>query len=49
MQKPFARGKKISEEFKNEIFPLNYDEEEKREHRNKEEKNKIRDENTLID
>ena len=40
---------KIIEGFRNGIFPLNYDEKEEQESRDKEEENKIRNENGLID
>ena len=50
MQKKNYKGReKIIEGFKNEIFPLNYDEEEKKESTNKKEENDIRNENGLID
>ena len=49
-QKKFCkRREKIIEGFENGIFPLNYDEEEQQELRDKEEENKIRDEYGLID
>ena len=48
MQKIFTRiGKKLLKSLK--IFPLNFDKKEKQELRDKEEENKIRDENGLID
>ena len=40
---------KIIEGFKNGIFPLNYDEREEQESRDKEKENKIRNKNGLID
>ena len=40
---------KIIEGFRNGIFPLNYDEKEEQESRDKEEQNKIRNKNGLID
>ena len=50
MQKKNYKGReKIIEGFKNEIFPLNYNEEEKKESTNKKEENDIRNENGLID
>ena len=50
MKKKNYKGReKIIEGFKNEIFPLNYDEEEKKESTNKKEENDIRNENGLID
>ena len=50
MQKKNYKGReKIIEGFKNEIFPLNYDEEEEKESTNKKEENDIRNENGLID
>ena len=50
MQKSFTRAeKKVIERFKNEIFPLNYDEEEEQEFRDKEKENNLIDENGLID
>ena len=46
----FYKGReKIIEEFENGIFLLNYDEREEQESRDREEKNKIRNENGLID
>ena len=48
-KKIYEGRKKIIEGFKNGIFPLNYDEEEEQEFRDKEEENKIRHENGLID
>ena len=49
MQKRFKRAeKKVIERFKNEIFPLNYAEEEQ-EFREKEKENNLLDENGLID
>ena len=48
--KNFYKGReKIIEGFKNGMFSLNYDEQEKQEHRDKEEENNIRDGNGLID
>ena len=44
----YKGGEKIIEGFKNGIFSLNYDEQEKQEHKDKEEEN-IRDGNGLID
>ena len=41
--------KKNIEGFKNGIFPLNYDERKEQESRDKEEENKITNENGLID
>ena len=50
MQKSFTRADtKVIERFKNEIFPLNYDEEEEQEFREKEKENDLTDENGLID
>ena len=50
MQKSFTRAeKKVIERFKNKIFPLNYDEEEEQEFRDKEKENNLIDENGLID
>ena len=50
MQKKIYKGREeIIEGFKNGIFPLNYDEREEQESRDKEEQNKIRNENGLID
>ena len=51
MQKSFTRADtKVIERFKNEIFPLNYDEEEEeQEFRDKEKENNLTDENGLID
>ena len=50
MQKSFTReDTKVIERFKNEIFPLNYDEEEEQEFRDKEKENNLTDENGLID
>ena len=44
--KKYYKGReKIIEGFKNGIFPLNYDEREEQELRDKEEENKIRNEN----
>ena len=40
---------KIIEGFKNGIFPINYDDEEEEQTRYKEEENKIRNKNGLID
>ena len=49
MQWIFTRGeKKIIEGFKNGIFPLDYDEREEQEFRDKEEENKVRNGNGLI-
>ena len=49
MQWIFTRGeKKIIEGFKNGIFPLDYDEREEQESRDKEEENKVRNGNGLI-
>ena len=48
--KKFYKGReKIIEGFKNEIFPLNYDAEEKQTRYEEEEENSIRNENGLID
>ena len=48
--KKIQKGReKVIEGFKNEIFPLNYDVEEKQKSRDREEENKIRNENGLID
>ena len=44
----YKRREKITEGFKNKLFPLNYDEEEQRS-RYKEEENNFRDNNGLID
>ena len=50
MQKSFTRADtKVIERFKNEIFSLNYDEEEEQEFRDKEKENNLTDENGLID
>ena len=49
MQWIFTRGeKKIIEGFKNGIFPLDYDGREEQESRDKEEENKVRNGNGLI-
>ena len=49
MQWIFTREeKKIIEGFKNGIFPLDYDEREEQESRDKEEENKVRNGNGLI-
>ena len=45
----FKAREKIIEGFKNCVFPLNYDEKEEQESRDKEEENKIRNENGLMD
>ena len=48
MQWIFTRGeKKIIEGFKNGIFPLDYDDREEQESRDKEEENKVRNGNGL--
>ena len=48
--KNFYKGReKNTEQFKNEIFPLNYDEEEEKRSRYKEEESSFRDNNGLID
>ena len=48
-KKIYQAREKTTEGFKSGIFPLNYDEEEEQELRDKEEENNIRDENGLID
>ena len=48
-KKIYQAREKTTEGFKSGIFPLNYDEEEEQELRDKEEENDIRDENGLID
>ena len=48
-KKIYKGREEIIEGFKNGIFPLNYDEREEQESRDKEEQNKIRNENGLID
>ena len=48
-KKIYEGREKIIEGFKNGIFPLNYDEEDEQEFWDKEEENKIRHENGLID
>ena len=48
-KKIYQAREKTTEGFKSGTFPLNYDEEEEQELRDKEEENNIRDENGLID
>ena len=48
-KKFYKSSEKIIEMLKIGIFPLNYDEREEQELRDKEEENKIRNENRLID
>ena len=45
----YKRREKIIEGFKNGIFSLSYDEREEQESRDREEENKVRNENGLID
>ena len=45
----YKEREKITEGFKNGVFPLNYNKKEEQESRDKEGENKIRNENGLID